>query len=203
MPRRNHLMTRGRAAALGAALCLVGGPAHAGESHVVRRGQNLSGIADHYRSSVLAIAARNSIADPNLIVTGTRLRVPTGRWVQRWALRYEPPRPAPVAEASAAPSAEAPAAPTPTAASGSVEDLILDAAAAHGVSGALLLSIARCESGLDPGATNPAGYYGLFQYDRQTWASYGQGSIFDASAQANTTAALIAAGQSDRWPNCA
>ena len=203
MPRSKNLMTRGRAAALGAALCLLAAPAHAGESHVVRKGQNLSGIADRYRSSVFAIAARNSIPDPNLVVTGVRLRVPTGPWVEHWADRYEAPQPATPAEAPAETSSEAPAQTTHAAAPGSVEGVILDAAAAHGVSGAYLVSIARCESGLDPGATNPAGYYGLFQYDQQTWASYGQGSIYDAAAQASTTAALIAAGQADRWPNCA
>ena len=86
---------------------------------------------------------------------------------------------------------------------GSVTDIIYAAAAEFGVDGAYLVSIAVCESNLDPGATNPAGYYGLFQFDQQTWASYGYGSIYDPSAQARAAARLIAAGQASRWPNCA
>ena len=87
--------------------------------------------------------------------------------------------------------------------SGSISEIIYAAAAEFGVDGAWLVSIAACESGLNPSATNPAGYYGLFQFDEGTWASYGYGSIYDATAQARTAARLIAAGQASRWPSCA
>ena len=87
--------------------------------------------------------------------------------------------------------------------SGSIAEIIYAAAAEFGVDGAWLLSIASCESGLNPQATNPVGYYGLFQFDQSTWASYGYGSIYDAAAQARTAARLIAAGQASRWPSCA
>ena len=66
-----------------------------------------------------------------------------------------------------------------------------------------MVSIAECESGLDPTAYNSAGYHGLFQYDDTTWGAYGYGSIWDPVAQARTTAELLADGQSSRWPNCA
>ncbi len=82
-------------------------------------------------------------------------------------------------------------------------DLIYAAAAEFGLSGDYLLSVAECESSLDPSAYSPAGYYGLFQFDQSTWAAYGYGSIYDPVAQARTAARLIAAGQSERWPNCA
>lgn len=82
-------------------------------------------------------------------------------------------------------------------------EIIYAAAARHGVSGDYLLSIALCESSLDPGAYNPAGYHGLFQFDHQTWAAFGSGEIYDPAAQADAAAELIAAGQSHRWPNCA
>ncbi|HEU4480351.1 MAG TPA: transglycosylase SLT domain-containing protein [Actinomycetota bacterium] len=91
----------------------------------------------------------------------------------------------------------------PVAAPGSIEEIIYNAAAAHGIDGAYLLSVAACESGLDPNAYNPAGYHGLFQFDQTTWSAYGSGSIYDPVAQANAAASLLAAGQASRWPNCA
>ena len=87
--------------------------------------------------------------------------------------------------------------------SGSLSEIIYAAAAEFGIDGAYLLSVASCESGLNPSATNPAGYYGLFQFDESTWAAYGYGSIYDPAAQARTAARLLAAGQASRWPNCA
>ncbi len=81
--------------------------------------------------------------------------------------------------------------------------VIYAAANEFGLDPAYLLSVATCESGLDPAAYNPAGYHGLFQFDQTTWAAYGYGSIYDAVAQARTAARLLAAGHASRWPNCA
>jgi len=91
----------------------------------------------------------------------------------------------------------APAAPTST------TGVIYAAASEFGLDPAYLLSVASCESGLNPSAYNPAGYHGLFQFDQTTWAAYGYGSIYDPTAQSRTAARLIAAGQASRWPNCA
>jgi hypothetical protein len=99
--------------------------------------------------------------------------------------------------------------PTPTpketaeATGGTVVEIIYAAAERHGLSGDYLVGIAECESGLDPNAYNAAGYHGLFQFDQTTWAEFGSGSITDPAAQAEAAAALIAAGQSSRWPICA
>lgn len=90
-----------------------------------------------------------------------------------------------------------------TAPAGSITDVIYQAAAEFGLGGDYLVSVAYCESTLNPQATNSAGYYGLFQFDQGTWNAYGYGSIYDPAAQARTAARLIAAGQSSRWPNCA
>lgn len=81
-------------------------------------------------------------------------------------------------------------------------EIIYSAAAEFGLDADYLLSVASCESGLDPAAVNPAGYYGLFQFDEETWAAYGYGSIYDPVAQARTAAELLAAGHHSRWPNC-
>lgn len=130
-------------------------------------------------------------------------------WMMRFrSVDFEParaidrrdPQPAQQTEEAAAP-AEAEAA--PAAPAGSITDIVYSAAAEFGLDGGYLLSVAECESGLDPSAVNDAGYYGLFQFDHTTWNAYGYGSIYDTSAQARTAAELIAQGEADRWPNCA
>ncbi|MDQ3878665.1 MAG: transglycosylase family protein, partial [Actinomycetota bacterium] len=96
--------------------------------------------------------------------------------------------------------------PTPVApvyAAGSIAGIISQAAGEFGLSSSYLISVAECESNLDPHAYNGAGYYGLFQFDQTTWSAYGYGSIYDPAAQARTAARLLAAGESSRWPNCA
>lgn len=108
------------------------------------------------------------------------------------------PEPKPVPEETAATDPETPPAPA-----GSVEEIIHAAAAEYGIDPGYMVSIAACESGLNPSAYSPAGYYGLFQYDQSTWSANGYGSIYDPVAQSRTTARLLAAGQSSRWPNCA
>jgi soluble lytic murein transglycosylase-like protein len=85
----------------------------------------------------------------------------------------------------------------------SITETIYAAAAEFGLDGDYLLSVAACESNLDPGAVNEVGYYGLFQFDEPTWVAYGYGSIWDPIAQSRTAARLLAAGEADRWPNCA
>jgi soluble lytic murein transglycosylase-like protein len=107
------------------------------------------------------------------------------------------------ASAESASSSPDPASSYPEAASGSVEGTIYAAAAEFGLSGSYLVSVAECESHLNPRAYNSAGYYGLFQFDNTTWSAYGYGSVYDPVAQARTAARLIAAGQGSRWPNCA
>lgn len=93
--------------------------------------------------------------------------------------------------------------PVPAAPAGSLSSVIYNAAAQAGIDGGYLLSIANCESSLNPQAHSSSGYYGLFQFDQSTWAAYGYGSIYDPVAQSQTAARLIAAGQTSRWPNCA
>lgn len=88
------------------------------------------------------------------------------------------------------------------AAENSVGALILEAAAEYGVDGNYMYALAICESNLDPGAYNAAGYHGLFQFDQRTWAAFGKGDIYDPAAQARAAAKLVAAGQTGRWPNC-
>jgi soluble lytic murein transglycosylase-like protein len=117
--------------------------------------------------------------------------------LRRFQSRMYDTRPKPTPTPSPAePVSEAPA-------GNSVVEIIHAAAERHGLDGDYLVSIAECESGLDPSAYNAAGYHGLFQFDQTTWAEFGAGSITDPVAQAEAAASLIAAGQSSRWPVCA
>jgi soluble lytic murein transglycosylase-like protein len=74
-----------------------------------------------------------------------------------------------------------------------------------GVSLATLNAIAACESGGDPTAVNPAGYYGKYQFDTGTWASVGgSGNPAEASeAEQDYRAALLySRAGSSPWPVC-
>jgi uncharacterized protein YabE (DUF348 family) len=66
--------------------------------------------------------------------------------------------------------------------------------------------LAKCESGLDPSAYNPAGpYYGLYQFDQQTWtANGGAGSPSGKSIAEQTAVAytLYQARGASPWPVC-
>ena len=66
-------------------------------------------------------------------------------------------------------------------------------------------ALAHCESGGRPGAVNPAGYYGLYQFSPATWRSVGgSGMPHRASAgeQTNRAQTLFRRSGSSPWPNC-
>lgn len=66
-------------------------------------------------------------------------------------------------------------------------------------------ALATCESGGNPRAVNPAGYYGLYQFDTGTWRSVGgSGLPTSASAAEQTYRAKLLYQQRGRspWPTC-
>ena len=66
-------------------------------------------------------------------------------------------------------------------------------------------ALAQCESGGNPQAVNPAGYYGLYQFSLGTWASVGgSGNPVDASADEQTYRAqmLFQRSGASPWPVC-
>lgn len=66
-------------------------------------------------------------------------------------------------------------------------------------------SVIECESGGDYGAVNPAGYYGAYQFDQQTWDAYapeGYQGVNPASAPPSVQDAAAASVPYDAWPNC-
>jgi uncharacterized protein YabE (DUF348 family) len=66
-------------------------------------------------------------------------------------------------------------------------------------------ALARCESGGNPRAVNPAGYYGLYQFSIGTWRGVGgSGRPDQASASEQTARAqmLYKRGGRSPWPHC-
>ncbi|MBA3449581.1 MAG: transglycosylase SLT domain-containing protein [Chloroflexia bacterium] len=83
-----------------------------------------------------------------------------------------------------------------------VIDIIYEAADNYGQSREDMLRVARCESGLNPGAVGGGGaYHGLFQFVPSTFAGtpYGQYDIFDAWANANAAGWMWSEGRKNEW----
>jgi hypothetical protein len=74
-----------------------------------------------------------------------------------------------------------------------------------GADGLNWAALANCESGGNPRAVNPAGYYGLYQFDVATWRGVGgSGLPTQASADEQTYRAklLYASRGRSPWPTC-
>lgn len=103
--------------------------------HTVASGETLSSIAGRYGTSVAALARRNHITDPNLIVVGSKLKVPHGH-------RAGGPVPA---------------------AAGPVERTLVQAAVMHRVAPSLVKAVAWDESGWRQDVVSSAGAIGVMQ----------------------------------------
>jgi hypothetical protein len=199
--RRQLMITAWLAGMVAAFFGVPGSNAAFGVLHLVDRSPALASSSLSGRHSGPGLGRTSEILTPpkpkaRLLATAARA---AGKG------HHHPPhhkRQRPATHPSPTPTATQTPAPVPAPA-GTVSSIIYSAAANAGISGSYLLSVASCESSLNPGAYNSGGYYGLFQFDQQTWSAYGYGSIYDPVAQANTAARLLAAGQSSRWPNCA
>jgi LysM repeat protein len=114
--------------------------------HVVASGENLTGIARRYGSTITAIARANGLANPSFLRVGQRLSIP-----------------------GTAASLTTPAARMPTsmaslvAARGAVGAIIRSEATAQGVPVAFALALAWQESGWQPGVVSRAGAVGVMQ----------------------------------------
>jgi hypothetical protein len=167
-------------------------------------------------SPVLAltlVSATTSVASPSAITAGsvrvTAFTVAKPDLVDAVNAATPPAVPAPApAKPAVKPApkvhvASAPVIARPPADPNSVIGIIEAAAARWGVSGAWMVKIARCESGLRTTAYNPHGpYIGLFQFLTSTFTHNGGTNIYSAADQANITAKMLAHGQAHQW-SCA
>ncbi|MCA1702249.1 MAG: LysM peptidoglycan-binding domain-containing protein [Actinobacteria bacterium] len=133
--------------------------------HRVRSGENLSGIAAHYGVSVDALARANHLADPNLIVTGERLRIPRG---------------------GAAPVASTSSPVASVSSSGGVEAVLERNADDHGLDRSLVKAVAWQESGWHQNVVSSAGAIGVMQVMPDT-ADYVNESLGGGNLNAHRT----------------
>lgn len=117
--------------------------------HVVLVGENLTGIAARYGTTIVAIAEANGIDDPSFIRAGDRLRIPGAK---------------PVAAAVTRASAAKPRSmPTLSATQQQVRAVVLEEARRFAVPPALALAVAWQESGWRQGVVSEAGAVGVMQ----------------------------------------
>ncbi|WP_232832293.1 resuscitation-promoting factor [Nocardiopsis sp. FIRDI 009] len=69
-------------------------------------------------------------------------------------------------------------------------------------------ALAECESGGDPTAVNPAGYYGLYQFSPSSWSSVGgtglpsEASAAEQTRRAQQLYADVGGNWRSQWPHC-
>lgn len=75
--------------------------------------------------------------------------------------------------------------------------------ASYGGGGGLCgASCVQCESGGNPDAQNPAGYWGLYQFDYGTWVANGGDPAAYGSASPAEQSRVAGNVTYDAWPNC-
>lgn len=195
--RRSRRMARTLVATgLGTGLAVsTAGAAFAGGDYTVKRGDTLSEIAQQYGTSWQRLAELNDLDNPDLILIGQRLEL-NGRDLRSGQQRTEKSdRRTRQVERLRQSKQKAERVRKPSRSGNSSR---VDMTAAW-------RKVAQCESGGNPRAVNPAGYYGLFQFDKQTWRSVGgSGNPADASASEQYMRAkrLYAKRGAAPWPNC-
>lgn len=126
----------------------------------VRPGDTLSDLAQWFGVSTLSIAAANGAGVEDFIQIGDTLVIPVVE--SAFVMPPEPVLPTPEETAAQTPEPVTPTpTPTPYVISGPQE--VIDAICSLPWPCDQMVRIASCESGLNPNAFNPAGYYGLFQ----------------------------------------
>jgi hypothetical protein len=192
----------GLAKALTVVTILLHPAAHHGPAtYTVRPGDSLSAIAAHAYGNAADWPAvwwanRHQVANPDVIATGLRLRLPASGHVPSWMARAA--LAATSAPASSASTLQAdPPAPVQAAAPA--------AASSDGVDWS---AIAACESGGNWSTDTGNGFYGGLQFTQQTWDAYGGGQYASSAnlatqAQQIAVAQQVLAGQGiGAWPVC-
>ena len=156
-------------------------------TYVVVAGDTLSGIAYRYGTGWSSLASYNDIVNPNLIYVNQVVCVPSTGSTRSVSTAVQP-QPASAPVASSAPVApSAPVVSSAPASSGGVTAIIDQV---FGPYGSAATQVASCESGLNPGATNPySSAAGLFQILPSTWSGTSQAGSSPYNAWANAVAA--------------
>ena len=176
-------------AGLGAGITAAGAGAAFATDYTVKSGDTLSEIAQANGADWRELAKINNLKDPDLILTGQTLsldgvkkatapRKATAKKVETKKVRKTERK---------------------------VRTTRSDARPSTVSMSAAWRKVAECESSGNPRAVNPAGYYGLFQFDLQTWRSVGgSGNPAKASAAEQLMRAkkLYAQRGAQPWPVC-
>ncbi|MFD7156554.1 transglycosylase family protein [Kribbella sp. NPDC059898] len=191
-------------AGLGAGITAVGAAsAFAADNYTVKAGDTLSQIAQANGADWHQLARLNHLQDPNLILIGQTLTLagtPS-------ASEDQTPRVTPKAETRKSDSGDSK---TKKSDSNRTSRSADRPQAGNGGGGKANLSgawakVANCESSGNPRAVNSGGYYGLFQFDLQTWRSVGgSGNPTNASAgeQLMRAKKLYSQRGASPWPVC-
>jgi LysM repeat protein len=190
-------------AGLGAGITAAGAGAAFATDYTVKPGDTLAGIAQANGTSWRDLAQLNGLGDPNLILAGQTLRLDG---TKRYAVRAE--RHAGRSEGRSTHKyrkAERSERSYRTHRTERSRSNRSDRTSGNAHLSGGWSKVAACESGGNPRAVNPAGYYGLFQFDRQTWRSVGgSGNPANASAgeQVMRAKRLYAQRGASPWPVC-
>lgn len=173
--------------------------------YIIATAKNAGGEDEPVVVTSSSLAAPTTVPPTTVVVTTTKPTTTTVAPTTTTVVVVAPPVvvPPPVAPPPVAPV------PQPVAPAGSVESIIRAAAAEFGVSGDLMMTIARCESGLNPSAVNSSsGARGLFQHMPSLWGGraaalgYPYESWSDPTANARVSAKLLAEGGPSHWRAC-
>ena len=180
-------------AGLGAGITAAGAGAAFATDYTVKPGDTLSEIAQANGADWHHLAELNHLNNPNLILIGQTLQLDG---VKKAAVTERRTVKKPQTAHKTQRKARATRSETRT--------LTTRSSGKANLSGAWA-KVANCESSGNPRAVNPAGYYGLFQFDKQTWRSVGgSGNPANASAAEQLMRAkkLYAQRGASPWPVC-
>ncbi|TWD79908.1 LysM domain-containing protein [Kribbella amoyensis] len=203
-------------AGLGAGITAVGASAANAADYTVKHGDTLSEIAQAHGTNWHRLAELNNLNNPDLILVGQQLELNGGHKVtardserrSTWKSERKVRKTERSSERKRERSTERKSTRTEERQTrkrdrGTRTESNRGSSRAN-LSGAWA-KVAHCESSGNPRAVSPAGYYGLFQFDHQTWRSVG-GSGNPASASAGEQLMRAKKLYSQRgaspWPNC-
>ncbi len=184
-------------AGLGAGITAAGAGAAFATDYTVKAGDTLSEIAQANGADWHQLAKINNLEDPDLILIGQTLSLDGANKAAAPAPRKVTAKKTHKVETKKVRKAERKVRESRS------QDRSTSSGKAN-LSGSWA-KVANCESGGNPRAVNSAGYYGLFQFDMQTWRSVGgSGSPAKASAGEQLTRAkkLYAQRGASPWPVC-